>query len=48
MYTFSEASLTVKTKVENIGSGWDASSGHASSVAPIGKQNKATEGRRWK
>lgn len=48
MHTFSDASLTVKTNVENTGSGWHAWSGHASIVAPIGKPNKATDGRRWK
>lgn len=41
--TFSAASDTVKTKVENTGFGVAAVIGHHSRVAPIGRQNKGTE-----
>lgn len=43
-FTFCAASLTVNTNVEKTGGGCLACTGHASSVAPIGKQNKGTDG----
>ena len=43
IYTFSAASETVRTNVENTGFGVDACMGHHSRVAPIGRQNNGTE-----